>query len=235
MIYLSSDQDWAPPWATLELCDRISARGLRGTLFVTNDCPSLPILKARDFELGWHPNFLPGSTHGTGIAEVLDTMAALVPDATGARAHCLIRGTPYLTAYRERGLRYDAADLHDGVAGLTAFESWTGVARLPIFFEDDVHIARGLPCTLETLELDRPGLQVFNFHPVLVGLNAKTPASYAALKADLARRGVPLTAATKADFAPFVEEAGVGDLLDSVVQLMAEQPHRAGGCLSEIL
>ncbi|MFT5431915.1 MAG: hypothetical protein ACI9OJ_002613, partial [Myxococcota bacterium] len=75
----------------------------------------------------------------------------------------------------------------------------------------------------------------FNFHPVLVGLNARTPASYAALKADLARRGVPLPAATKADFAPFVEKAGVGDLLDSVVQLMAQQPERAGGCLSEIL
>ena len=141
MIHLTFDQDWAPAWATESLHDALAAAGQRGTLFVTQGCPSLGTLRAAGcMELGWHPNFLPGSSHGATVAEVLDTMQGLVPEAVGARAHGLMRGTSILLAYRERGLRYDAADIHDGVPGLAPFESWTGMTRLPIWFEDDVHL-----------------------------------------------------------------------------------------------
>ena len=72
-----------------------------------------------------------------------------VPEARGVRAHCLIRGTPHLLAYRQRNLIYDASDLHDGEANLKPFLSWTGMVRLPIFFEDDVHLERGHTCSLD--------------------------------------------------------------------------------------
>lgn len=237
MIHLSFDQDWAPPWATLALHEALAAAGLRGTLFVTHDCPSLAALRAAGrLELGWHPNFLPGSSHGATVEEVLDTCALLVPEAAGARAHGLMRGTSLLLAYRDRGLLYDAADLRDGAPGHAPFVSWTGLARLPIWFEDDVHLRRGLPCTLEALDLASPGLRVMNFHPVLVALNAADLDGYAGLKAALAAAGTPLTEASERDFAPFVERErpGVGDLLREVVAWLGAHPRRAGGPLREV-
>ena len=238
MIYLSFDQDWAPAWATRALTDRLRAAGLQGTLFVTHSCPSLASIRAAGHvELGWHPNFLPGSSHGATVDQVLDTMANLVPDAVGARAHTLMRGTPLLEAYKARGIRYDAADIFDGRSHLEAFTSWTGVIRLPIWFEDDVHLQRGLPCTLDALALDAPGMKVCTFHPVLVALNAADLQGYATLKADLAARGVPLTEANEADVAPHRERdrPGVEDLFIALVNWLETHPDRHGGQLKSTI
>ena len=237
MIHLTFDQDWAPAWATERLHDALGAAGQRGTLFVTQRCPSLATLRAEGrMELGWHPNFLPGSSHGATVAEVLDTMEAIVPEAVGARAHGLMRGTSLLLAYRDRGLRYDAADIHDGVRGLAPFSSWTGVTRLPIWFEDDVHLQRGLPCTLDALDLASPGLKIMTFHPVLLALNSADLQGYEDLKVALRARGAGLTDATGDDFAPFVERRrrGVRDLYEAVLGWLVEHPERAGGPLGEL-
>ena len=237
MLYLSFDQDWAPEWATRALTDALAEAGLQGTLFVTHDCPSLASLRASGhIELGWHPNFLPGSSHGDTVEQVLDTMARWVPEAVGARAHTLMRGTPLLMAYRERGLRYDAADIFDGRPGLEAFESWTGVLRLPIWFEDDVHLERGLRCDVDRLALDAPGLKICTFHPVLVALNASDLAPYRDLKRDLAQRGVGLTDATQADFARHRQrhEPGVADLFNALVTWLKAHPASQGGPLKSL-
>lgn len=232
MIHLTFDQDWAPAWATRWLLSQLDAAGLSGTFFVTHDCPSLADLRASGrVELAWHPNFLPGSSHGGTVESVLDTLSAWVPEARGARAHCLVRGTPYLQAYHRRGLLYDAADLRDGEPDLRAFVSWTGMVRLPIWFEDDVHIARRLPCSLEAIDVGGSGLHVMSFHPVLLALNARTPDAYAGLKAALQARGVALTDAQPGDFAPHRQEGGVASLLAAVLDWMVAHPHRAGGPL----
>jgi hypothetical protein len=234
VIYLSFDQDWAPAWATTALTDALARAGLEGTLFVTHACPSLDGIRAAGHvELGWHPNFLPGSSHGATTDEVLDTMARWVPEAVGARAHTLMRGTPLLQAYKARGIRYDAADIFDGQPGLAPFVSWTGMVRLPIWFEDDVHLQRGLPCTLDTLELDAEGLKVCTFHPVLVALNAVDLEGYGALKADLASRGVALTDATVDDFAAHRHRGspGVDDLFQALVSWLSIHRERCGGHL----
>ena len=238
MIHLTFDQDWAPAWATEQLAARVKDAGLEATFFVTHDCPSLSSLRASGcFELGWHPNFLPGSSHGENVEAVLDHMASIVPEARGARAHTLMRGTPILEAYKRRGLRYDGADLHDGVADLEIFRSWTGVARIPIWFEDDVHLQRGLACELETLDLASPGLKVCTFHPVLVALNSVDLNSYGALKAELASRQLSLTDATPEDFAPFRQEAhqGLSDLLGALIGWMNAHGEQVGGSLSSLV
>ena len=237
MIHLSFDQDWAPAWATERLMERVVEADLRATLFVTHDCPSLGRLRSSGaFELGWHPNFLPGSSHGEGVDAVLDTLAAIVPEARGARAHTLMRGTPILEAYKRRGLRYDAADLHDGVTGLTVFQSWTGLSRIPIWFEDDVHLQRGLPCDLGALDLEAGGLKVCTFHPVLVALNCADLEAYGELKRSLSAQGIALTDATAEDFAPHVqaERPGVGDLFEALVTWLEAHEDLAGGELSTL-
>ena len=237
MIALSFDLDWAPAWATLRVARTLAEAGLTGTFFVTHACESLPELRAAGFELGWHPSYLPGSSHGSGVNEVLDTCAALVPEAVGVRAHGLVRGTPYLLAYRARGLRYEASDLLDGEHGLGIHRSFTGLACVPTFFEDDVHLERGLPMSLAALGLDRPGLKVFDFHPVLLALNCADLGRYRDAKAALARAGRPLSEATEADLAPHTQHGlpGDWDLFLALVAALRAHPERRAGTLAELV
>ncbi len=238
LIYLSFDLDWAPPWATRRVARDLASAGVGGTFFVTHACATLPELRANPkIELGWHPNFLPGSSHGTSIGQVLDHMEALVPDARGARAHCLVRGTPFAQAYVERGLRYDASDLQDGEHGLRAFLSWTGLWRLPIFFEDDVQILRGAPMEMARLGLEKPGLKIFDLHPILVALNASSLEPYADLKADLRRQGRGLTELREDEAEAYLQRGhpGSADLLASLIAWLQDHPERGGGVMGRAL
>jgi hypothetical protein len=233
-FHLTFDQDWAPDWAVDDLLELLDRQGLTGTFFVTHGSPVLDRLRRSGrVELGLHPNFLPGSSHGSTPAEVMDTLCALVPEAVGARAHYLVQGTPTLQAYAARGLLYDAASLRDDVAGLEPFVSWTGVVDLPIWFEDDVALQRGRPPGAHLLTSTPGGLRVFNFHPVLVALDAADLHGYAGLKASLASRGVRLTDATREDFAPFVQRGGVGSFLRTLTTFLEERPHLRGGFLAD--
>ena len=208
---------------------------LSATFFVTQPSPVLDAFRAYgDVELGLHPNFLPGSSHGSSPDEVLAHLRAWVPEAVGARAHCLVQGTPTSQAYRRHGLRYDAATLRDGVAGLEVFHSWTGLVEIPIWFEDDVHLSRGRSCRLDELGLATQGLHVMTFHPVLVALDATSLDGYGRLKADLAQRGRRLVDATEDDFAPYRDQGGIGTLFKAVAAWLAANPSCQGGPLRQL-
>ena len=100
------------------------------------------------------------------------------------------------------------------------------MTRIPIYFEDDVHLQRELPVTLEALRLHEHGLKVMTFHPVLVALNCANLDAYSDLKRDLGDRGIPLTEASPGDFAPHVqhETPGMGSLFEAVVAWLASRP-----------
>lgn len=238
MIHLTLDQDWAPDWATEAALDRLRSARVEATLFVTHASPGLARWRERtDLELGVHPNFLPHSTHGATIEQVLDHVTALVPGARGVRAHGLMRGTYLLEAYGRRGFAYDASDLVDGVEGLTVLPRWSGVARVPIFWEDDVHLHYGHAATWAAVGVGERGLRVFTFHPVLLALNAPDLRGYRALKAELLRQNLSLCDATKAHCAPF-RHAGSGGLsavLDGLLAHLAAHPDERGGTLGALV
>jgi len=237
-IHLSFDQDWAPDWAVRAIHERLKRAGLEATFFATHHSPILEELrKGGVFELGGHPNFLPGSSHGEDVVSVVQFVKELVPEAIGVRAHCLIEGTPQLMAYANAGLQYDTSDLRHGAPGLAPWLSWTGVFRIPIWFEDDVQLQLGLPCELSTLDWTTDGLKVFNFHPILIALNAADLSCYQTLKNELSKAGRRLPQATEEEVASFRQEGrpGVGDLFEALVALLERQPSRCGGALKALL
>jgi len=233
---LTSDLDWAPAWATLALARRVTTAGCSITLFVTHHGPELELLRAMPgVELGWHPNFHPGSDHGATPDAVLDTLSEWVPEAVGLRSHGLVRSTALLENYATRGLQYEASDLMHRHPGLRPMRAWNGVVRLPIFFEDDVQAMHGRPFSLEDLPLEGPGLRVFDFHPIHVALNTADLSGYRSFKADCAARGIAMSEASEEDVARFREPGpGASDLLDEVLSLLASDPDRRGGTLAEV-
>ncbi len=237
MIHLSFDQDWAPPWATLDVHNLLKDAGVSGTLFVTHVCPSLESMgsntQAGLCELGWHPNFLPGSSQGATQKEVLDTLAQWLPEAVGVRGHFLVRSTALWLEYGRRGLLYDSSDLLDGQTHLQPLKAWNNLARLPIFWEDDVHMAHGRPFDLSAIDLESPGMKVFDFHPVHIALNGADMDAYADLKRHLTDTGTALTQASREDFEPFVrrDSPGPRTVLVQLLDWLQAHPDQQGGPL----
>ena len=86
-LVLSFDIDWAPDFAIDAVAQKLISRSVKATWFVTHLSPAISRLAERPdlFELGIHPNFLPGSDHGGSPAEVLAFMNTLVPNAVSVR------------------------------------------------------------------------------------------------------------------------------------------------------
>ena len=98
LMALTIDIDWAPDFMIDFAAEALAARRVCATWFVTHSSPAVDRLRQHPklFELGIHPNFQPGSTHGKEWAEVLDHCMGLVPDATSMRTHDLFQSTKLL-------------------------------------------------------------------------------------------------------------------------------------------
>lgn len=237
MFVLTADQDWAPDWAVLDLVNRWLEAGIEGTLFVTHASSALEELRSiSGLELAIHPNYAPGSSHGESTTEVLDHLSQLLPEAVGVRSHALQAGTGLLVEYGERGLIYEGSYLMEGTAGLAPAMAWNGVVRLPIFWEDDVHMLHGRKFEITELQLERPGLKVFDFHPVHVALNSFDLAAYERLKRLLQDKGRTLGEATREDFDKVSEQGprGTSDLLNELIEWLSKGEERGAGTMERI-
>ena len=188
-IVLTFDIDWAPDFAIDFVARQLVRHQVRATWFVTHNSPAIERLRQHSelFELGIHPNFLPGSTHGTTTAEVLDHCMRLVPEAFSVRTHCLFQSTPLLCDVLTRTpIRVDASLYLPHVRRLSVNElQWQGetLLRVPHFWEDDFEIERITPCwSMAPLLAENDGLKVFDFHPIHVYLNSSTTDAYRQLK-----------------------------------------------------
>ena len=225
-IVVTLDVDWAPDFMIEEVAGRLAGAGVRATWFATHrsaavdDLARVPEL----FELGIHPNFLPGSTHGATPPEVLAHMLELVPEAVSVRNHGLVQSTAILDEVIGTGcLQNDVTHFLPQATGLAPFRYTRPggtITRVPFFFEDDFALEQpGAAWSLGTY-LDRgAGLKVFNFHPVHVYLNSSSMEAYAALK----RAQPRLEDLTPAAADPLVGEgAGAGSLFDALVEHLAQ-------------
>jgi hypothetical protein len=212
MVALTFDVDWAPDWMIARTAERLEARGIASTWFVTHATPALARLRARPdlFELGIHPNFLPGSTHGTTTAEVLDHVMAIVPEAVSARAHGMVCSSPLLGELRRR-VRIDSSTFLPGATlGPVRYATAAGeLVRIPATWADDYEAALPAPDW-------RPRAGVLLFHPVRVALNIARQEDYARLKPRLGA----LSAAEAAQLAGAGE--GPASALDRLLETLAD-------------
>lgn len=189
VFVFTADQDWAPEWAVKATLRETLSQDVPLHLFVTN--PSRAVEEANvdpRLSLGIHPNFLPGSSHGATVDEVIHHCGELVPDALTFRCHSFFEHTPALAALFARGYRADSNLGLFGQACLQPMLHCTGLLRFPVFFEDDVfYNLAGPDLSLKPLEprLFTPGLKVLNFHPALVGANIPSQREYDASRSRL--------------------------------------------------
>jgi ubiquinone/menaquinone biosynthesis C-methylase UbiE len=187
LFCMTGDQDWASDAVIADFVDLFAGYGIRPTLFATNKSSLIDELAASGkIEIGLHPNFLPGSTHGTDAHSVIKHMMELYPSAQTFRSHCFVDGSPMCRELYEQGIRYDSNLSLDLQPNIVPLRHASGITRFPVFWNDYVHVTN----RPDDWELQRyvpaffsPGLKVFNFHPVHVAANVPNSAFYQTIRA----------------------------------------------------
>lgn len=220
------DIDWAPDAAIDHAAHILEHHGVRATWFVTHATPALDRLRARSdlFELGIHPNFLAGSSHGSTPDAVLAHCMSLAPEARSMRAHALVQSTPILDrVLATTPVRCDASLFLPGATTIELIEYlWKGrtLLRLPYHFEDDIEMMRPEPRWDPAPHLDCRGYRVFDFHPIHIFLNSADMSPYEQLKATVQ----PLGRAREEEMRPFRNPTpGAGTLFEAIVRRIGEE------------
>lgn len=191
-IIVTLDVDWAADWMIEMAAEVLVERGVKATWFITHESPALETLRKEPlFELGWHPNFLPNSSHGETPEAVLTYCQGLVPEARSVRTHSLCQSERHLSLMVEAfNIKNDcsiylpvdsAIDAHS--VGYS--ESGPKLTRVPHFFQDNMHMYTGKSWDLSRSMLERTGVLVFCFHPVHIALNSLNMAQYEETKREM--------------------------------------------------
>lgn len=204
---ITIDLDWAPDFAIDLAANRLVESQVRATWFVTHSSPAVDRLKAHPdlFELGIHPNFLPGSSHGANQVEVLRHCLELVPSARCVRTHSLVQSSRLLAEFtRYPSIAIDASAYlpHANPAPETEFW-WEGrcIRRIPHVWEDDLEAMRPTPVwRLAPIASGREAPYVLAFHPLYLFVNDATPQTYACIKKQFSK----ISEANESELAPFV-------------------------------
>ena len=225
-LALTLDVDWAPDFMIDFVADILIEHRVRATWYITHESPSLARLRAHRelFELGIHPNFFSGSTHGESPTAVLGHCMEIVPEAVSVRTHGLLQSTALLgQIMKHTPVRTDASLFLPHAPDLTPVEYWweqRTLLRVPYFWEDDFEMERVAPCWKLAPLLDSgSGLKVLDFHPVHVYLNSRTMGPYHALK-ERAPRLPDITAKGVAEF--IRDEAGTRTLFIELAKHLNE-------------
>lgn len=202
---LTLDIDWAPDWMVADAAETLVRAGVRATWFATHRCPVLAdLLREPLFEVGIHPNFLAGGSHGTAPEEVLRHVLEFVPGARTVRTHSLFQSERHSQMMVEDfGLRTDCSQLLMDAAHVAPHRvrfsaSGPWLTRVPHVFQDNMFMFAGRTWSGDDPAFRTPGLKVFDFHPVHLALNSPDFATYSTLKAC----GKPLAVLTRGDVQP---------------------------------
>jgi hypothetical protein len=222
---ITFDIDWASDEVIRDCARVLIDGGVKATWLITHDSEAVRELSAQEglFELGIHPNFLPGSTQGANPAAVLEYLLAIVPGARSVRTHTLFQSTGLLqTMCEEYGLEHDLSLLLPDAPHITPHVFYLPggkLTRFPTFWEDDVEMLKPEPTfLLSDPKFHVPGLKIFSFHPIHVALNSRSVAPYERLKSERSIAELPL-----ADLKSYAnrDSPGAATLLRDLVELIA--------------
>jgi hypothetical protein len=179
-LFLTFDIDWAHDDILADTIDLVETADVAATWFVTHDTPLLARLRANPkFELGIHPNFnflLQGAFLNGGCADdVVDRLLEIVPEAKSVRCHSVLQSSKLMQLFQEKGLTSDVNHFipEQSRIELKPWRLWNGLIKVPYFWEDDAAFIYK-NCSPANELIERPGIKVFDFHPVHVYLNTES-------------------------------------------------------------
>jgi hypothetical protein len=185
-VAITVDVEWAHPEVMADTVRLLEERGLRATFFCTHEGIELP-----GHERALHPNFR--RRHNSLVDGRGDSLLSLdaefyrfvvqasktfCPEAVGVRAHSLFFDSDLLAIYRDAGIEYDSS-CYLPLTPAAPIRRGCGILELPIYYLDHWDLSeQATGFALSGVQLQKPGIKVFDFHPNLVFINAATNAQY---------------------------------------------------------
>lgn len=192
---ITLDVDWAPDFMIDHAADILVGAKVSATWFVTHASPAIDRLREHPdlFELGIHPNFLPGSSHGDSPEDILKHCLEIVPGSHSIRNHSLVQSTLLLDmVMKSEQIKTDGSLFLPYASNLEPVTYSIGgrkIVRIPFYWEDDYEMEQRQPnWDAEVVIGTGNGLKVFNFHPVHLYLNSVEMGPYK----KLVKRAFPL-------------------------------------------
>lgn len=168
-VFITADVDWAPDFALERMLNDFDDIGVNATIFATHRS-SLLARVGKSFEIGIHPDFTRTDRSQTvrdKVKELLETY----PAATVTRSHRNFFGQNTCQVAAELGLKADFSHVHFQLPFAQVFRDQYGLVRASYTWEDGLHLDYKIPMSMNCIDMESPGLKVFNFHPVLYYLN----------------------------------------------------------------
>lgn len=188
---LSFDVDWAPDYVIEDVLKILSHYNQKSSWFVTHSTTLWEYLRKEKnlFELGIHPNFLPGSTQGSSIEEVCNYLMEIVPEAKVFRLHAMFQYGELLSQLnRLTQIKVDSSIFLPEISNITCVKHLTpygSLLRIPIYWVDDYELLKESISNSIFNKLETPGLKVFIFHPIHIYLNSPDFDYYEKNKTDI--------------------------------------------------
>lgn len=177
-VFLTFDIDWAPDYMITYVLRLLKEANAQATIFATHHSPLLQALSdSPRIELGLHPNLLPNSSQGADFKTIMPWLKSRFPKAIGNRFHVLKYSYRELLELKNYGLRYDVSTIRFNCPYLVP--AWHNDLKLNLLtycWEDGICENGNLPMSLDSLEIDTPGMKIINFHPMNVFINSSNKA-----------------------------------------------------------
>ena len=170
LFCLTSDVDWASDYCISEFLQFARSLEITPTVFATHSTSAL----SGPAEIGVHPNFLPGSSHGPDRTSVINHILAAFPQAKAYRSHHFVDSSDISHEMFQRGLAYDSNLCLHFQEAIVPLQMGSGPIRFPVYWEDDVHWSVNSSDWRVENYLDRftsPGLKILNIHPFFFAAN----------------------------------------------------------------
>jgi len=221
-IVLTFDIDWAPDFAITKAADILIENQAKATWFVTHNSEAVERLFDYPdlFEIGIHPNFMPGSTQGADEHEVMQYLLRIVSGARSVRTHGMVYSAAISRMFAiDFGLEIDSSIFLGEMPHIIPYEVFYGekvLLRLPYFWSDDGEMSIKLrpSFSLNDKTFGVPGLKILCFHPIHIFLNSSNISNYNNLKSRC-----DISHCTEQEAEPFVNRgSGASSLLREIIR-----------------
>jgi hypothetical protein len=171
----TADVDWASE-ESLEECHRLfESFGITVTYFMTHPSEVLQNLHDKNaINVGIHPNFLKGSSHGEGFEAVIEYCTTKLPKTECFRSHRYYDVTDITHGLKSKGFKYDSNVCTLLQQNIQPFKHESGLIRFPTFFEDGTYLFNNFP--LEKLVIPKifsqNNLMIISVHPMHMVMNS---------------------------------------------------------------
>lgn len=174
-IAISFDIDWAPDYMIKNVINILNNYTVNSTFFVTHNSQVIQDTNEDQIELASHLYISNDSSQGSNIEKVIEKLRRWYPNKKidGNRFHLLSHSYRDLSIMGKKGYKYDISALRfNSPYILPAFHNDLNLSLLSYFWEDGICENSNIPLTISEVNIDSPGIKIFNFHPMNIYINS---------------------------------------------------------------